>query len=830
MKINLPQKFPQWFSGQTTQYTPDIIRTRNVRINELLTTGEIDVNNLLTLTNSYSSLVSCIFKDPNHLISFATKNKLYYIDTLKNPTITEYNPNISDNLNPSSSGVLVYPRGYPKYDIQSGINSSENLSTANINTFADSTSRQRTYFYTAGQKVIAVKFSIGYTQSSGTNISRLVIHDANGDHIVATEAEHSSGRSWNYWVVDGAGGCNLNLSGGFTAKIQFATNSPSNPVQMYNYNGDHIDFLIEVGATQLITTGDNRLYARYTEHTAGGDTDAYKGWYPGVNITPSNIIFGYPPENGIWLDYYPTILKMFNDKILLIGNANMIHTVDTSGYANTTPGSDNYTNTLVLTMGSFTQNRLVLPSDYMIRWIDCSHDTVYIGAAQYIKPFNEVGKSVVLLWQPSTDRQEMYDVLEGENVGKVINNFLYILTSKGNIKILYNGQFIQLAKIYQTTENYNIPLPHVNGVTTYQDSIAYLIPGDKYVPAGIYIFDTDTKQVYHKHSIYYSTSNLYDCGGNQPQVVTGGLAYINNNGEDVFFAGIHNVLKQDGTFIGGLFDSINSKSYSLDKYGYIETARIKTQEISQFVYGLGLKYRGNGSIMISEKKQETVGSCYDGIYTGTWSGDSNPSTFTMSSVPSIMKIGDRITVLDGLLRGFTTTIKGINGTTITIDPPSTYSSWVVQPTGNFNFILESFGYSGTFTTSTTLSVSSSVAQLLSPGDELEFIAGLNAGLINYVKSINGTTITLLYPVGSISNNYTVFLIDKYKYLDTVSCSGDEKYNIIQSSNEPLDSDFVQFKLILTGDIRIRDIQTNVKPNQTISDDTRTYGQTSRKKS
>jgi len=820
-KINLPQKFPQWFSGQTTQYTPDIIRTRNVRINELATTGEIDVKNYLTLTNGYSSLVSTIFRDPNHLISFATKDKIYYIDSIKNPTITEYSPSFTYGINPNSTGVLVYPRGYPKQD-NGPSNTSGGGSSANISTFA--TIFSRSYSYTPGQTVIAVHFYFTYTQSAGTNISRLVITDANGDHIVATDsAAHSGGGSWDFWIVDGTGGCNLNLSTGFTAKVQVATDNSSDYV---NYTiGQHIDFLYEIGSNQLLVVSSNNIYARYNN----GTNDNYYTWYPGWSISQNGIQFGNPQYSSIFYANYPTILKMFNDKILMIGNANSLHTVDITGSATVLNGVDNYTNTLNLTMGTFTVNRLVLPSDYVIKWIDCSHDTVYIGATQYNPPFNETGKSVVLLWQPSTDRQEMYDVLEGENVGKVINNFLYILTSKGNIKILYNGQFVQLAKIYQTTENYNIPLPHINGITTYQNSIAYLISGNKYVPSGIYIFDTDTKQVYHKHSIYYSTSNVYDYGGNQPQITTGALAYFNDNGEDVFFAGVSNVLKEDGTFISGLFDTINSKNNLLTPYGYLETARIKTQEISQFVYGLGLKYRGNGSIMISEKKQETIGSCYDGIYTGTWSGNSDPSTFTMTAVPSIMKIGDRITVLDGLLRGFTTIIKNINGTTITIDPPSTYSSWIVQPTGSFNFFLESFGYNGTLINQTTLSVSSNVALLLEPGDELEFISGLGAGLVNYVVSINGNNIRLLNPMPYTTNNYVVFLIDKYKYLDTVSNLGSEKYSIIQSSNEPLDSDFVQFKLMLAGDIRVRDIQTNVKPNQTISDDERTYGKISRKK-
>lgn len=820
-KINLPQKFPQWFSGQTTQYTPDIIRTRNVRINELATTGEVDVNNYLSLTNGYSSLVSAIFRDPNHLISFATKDKLYYIDSIKNPTITEYSPSFTYGINPNSTGVLVYPRGYVKRD--NGLsNTSGGGSTANINTFVNIFSRS--YSYVSGQKVIAVHFSFTYTQSAGTNISRLVITDANGDHIVATESAHSGGRSWDYWVIDGAGGCNLNLPSGFTANVQVATDNSSNYV---NYTiGQHIDFLYEIGDSQLLVVSSSNIFARYND----GINDNYYTWYPGWNITQNGIQFGNPQYSSVFSANYPTILKMFNDKILMIGNANSLHTVETTGSATTIKGDNSYTNTINVTMGTFTINRLVLPSNYIIKWIECSHDTVYIGATQYNPPFNEIGKSVVLLWQPATDRQEMYDVLEGENIGKVVNNFLYILTSKGNIKILYNGQFVQLAKIYQTTENYNIPLPHINGVITYQNNIAYLIPGNKYVPSGIYVFDIDTKQVYHKHSIYYSTSNLYDYGGNQPQVTTGALAYFNDNGEDVFFAGVSNVLKEDGTFIGGLFDSINSKNNSLTPYGYLETARIKTQEISQFVYGLGLKYRGNGSIMISEKKQETIGSCYDGIYSGTWSSSSDPSTFTMTTVPSIMKIGDRITVLDGLLRGFTTIIKGINGNTITIDSPSTYSSWIVQPTGSFNFILESFGYSGTLINQKTLNVSSNVALLLEVGDELEFISGLGAGLVNYVASINGNNITLLNPMPYVANNYVVFLIDTYKYLDIVSNSNNEKYSIIQSSNEPLDSDFVQFKLMLKGGIKVRDIQTNVKPNQTISDDERSYGRISRKKS
>lgn len=816
MKINIPQKFPKWLSGQSTLYTPDVIRTRNVRMKELSLTGEIDVKNTLSLVDSYDSLVSCIFREPNHLLSFATKDKMYYIDKLDNPTVTEYDPQIGINLNPESTGVVVYPKGYAYLSAGDEITSSGNMSTANIDTFLDVSDRTRSYSYTPGQRVLAVRFQFNYTQSSGTNISRLVITDANGDHIVKTEDEHSGGRSWEFWVMDGEAGCNLNGSGGFTAKIQAATSAGDKYI--YFDSGDYIHFLIEKDSTQLLTTSNNGIYARYNDTSS----DSYRVWYPGPSSYDGyKIKFGYDQYQSIFSDNHPTILKMFNDKILMIGNANSLHTVATSGTVQVVDGDTDWDNKLDVTMGTFTTNRLVLPSDYIIKWIDCSNDTVYIGATQYTTPFDEVGKSIVLLWQPSSDRQEMYDVTDGENIGIVVNNFLYVLTSKGNIQILYNGRMETIAKIFETTENYNIQLPHSNGTAVLDNQIAFLLPGNKYVPAGIYLFDTATKQVYHQHSIYYSTSDKYDYGGNQPQVVTGGLLYSNDNGENVFYAGIDNVIKHDGSFIGGLFDTINSKSNSISHYGYLETARIKTQEIDQLVNGLGLKYRDDGSIMIAEKKQETIGSCVAGIYTGTWTEGEDSSTFTVDSVPDFMKKGDRITILDGTLRGFSTTIKGISDTTITIDPPSRYSAWSsVSVSGTFNYLLEILGYSGTLTDTNTLSVSAAVAATLSVGDELEFIAGLGAGIVNYITEISGTDITLKNEMPYVAGNYTIFTVDKYSYIDTLTNTSGEMSKIINASNEPIYSDFVQYKLILADNIKIRDIQTNVKHNLSISDDSR----------
>lgn len=819
MKINFPQKFPNWLAGQVNQYVPDIIRTRNIRIGELTLTGEIDVKNSLSLLNSYSYLPISIFKDPNYLLSFAVKNKMYHFDSLIDPTITEYSPDISANLNPAGTGVAVYPRGYPSRDNGDGIASSGNVVTANITTFADVPNRTRTYTYVDGQKVLAVRFSFSYTQSAGTNISRLVITDSNGAHIVATETAHAGGRGWGFWVVDGTAGCNLNEVNGFIAKVQISTDSNAGGHEIVFYaDADHIDFMLEMGTTQLLPITSSNIFMRYTASVA---IDTYRTWYPGASTATATVFVGYNQYASIFSAQYPTTLKMFNDKILMIGNANSIHTVDTTGAVAIIAGDDAYNNNLGLTMGTFTTNRLVLPSNYVIKWIDCSNDTVYIGATQMKTPFSEVGKSVVLLWQPSSDRQEMYDVQDGENLGALSNNYLYLLTSKGNIQILYQGRFTTLAKIYQTNENYSIQLPHQNGISVVENIINYLIPGNKYVPSGIYVFDTDTKQVYHQHSIYHSTADEFDYGGNQPNVATGALYYSNYDGEDAFYAGIDNLIKEDGTFVCGLFDSINSESNEIANYGYIETARIKSQEIDQFVNGLGVKYRDDGSIIISEKKQETFGPCTDGTHLGTWTSTPDPTTFSMVAIPDFMKIGDRITILDGGLRGFSTIVKDITGTAVTIDPPSRFSAWnTVVSTGTFYFLLEIFGYAGALTNATTLSVAANVAALLVVGDELEFISGLGAGMINYVTEIDGTDITLKNDMPYVAGNYVIFIKDKYKYIDTVSNTSGESLSVINASNEPLSSDFVQYKLILSDNIKVRDIQTNVKPNQVISDDSR----------
>jgi len=765
---------------------------------------------------SYSYLPTSIFKDPNYLLSFAVKDKMYHFDSLVDPTITEYDPDISSNLNPAGTGVAVYPRGYPKRDYGTTVTSTGAISTANLTTFGDVPGRTRTYTYTAGQKVLAVCFRYTYTQTAGgTNISRLVITDSNGDHIVQTEAAHSGGRGWIFWIVDGTAGCNLNESSGFTAKVQVSTSTSTSYVDLIS--GDHIDFMYEMGSTQLLPISSNNIYMHF--NNAG--TDTYRTWYPGASTATATVFIGYNQYQSIFSAQYPTTLKMFNNKILMIGNANSIHTVDTTGAVAIIAGADNYNNALGVTMGTFTTNRLVLPSNYVVKWIDCSNDTVYIGATQIETPFGEVGKSIVLLWQPGSDRQEMYDVQDGENLGVLSNNYLYLLTSKGNIQILYQGKFTTLAKIYQTNENYNIQLPHQNGVSVVENIINYLIPGNKYVPSGVYVFNTDTKQVYHQHSIYHSTSDEFDYGGNQPNVATGALYYSNYNGEDVLYAGIDNLIKEDGTFVCGLFDSINSKSNEIVNHGYIETARIKTQEIDQFVNGLGIKYRDDGSIIISEKKQETFGPCTDGIHLGTWSSTPDPTTFSMVAIPDFMKVGDRITILDGGLRGFSTIVKNITGTTVTINPPSRYSAWTaVVSTGDFYFLLEIFGYSGALTNATTLSVAANVAALLVVGDELEFISGLGAGMVNYVTKIVTTTITLKNSMPYDAGNYVVFIKDKYQYVDTVSNTSGESLSVINASNEPLASDFVQYKLILSDNIKVRDIQTNVKPNMVISDDSR----------
>jgi len=840
MKINLPQKFPQWVVNSQTEYTADVVSTRNVRVDELTTTGEIDNNTGLFLGSFFSNsgyVPLAIFRDKNHYLSFATKNKLYYTDYYAG-VANQYSPNLGSwLLNPRSSGVIMYPRGYPSVSI-TNFTSTGSYSTSSLTDFIDVNIRKVTYSYTAGRKVIGVRFYINYTQPSGQHITRMVIRDSNGDHIVTGQTSaQSGGYSYNYWALDGDANCNLNESTGFTAVVQVATNGTGYPVNFLS--GDSISILFENGDEQIIATAQDRLLNRVPY----GGTDGFNSFFPGVSANDGGIYWGY--NSSFALDYFsPIILKLFNDKILMIGNGNSVHYLNSQGAYATSTISSIYSSTIRVTCGEFNIDRLKLPSGYVIKWIEVTPDIVYIGATQYKYPANETGKSAIFLWQPSSDRQEVYELPEGENIGKVLNGFLYVLTQYGNIYLLYNGRFEFITKIYRTSENYIIQLPHINGVEIYKDSIAYLLPGNKYAPGGIYVFNPNTKNVYHLASVYFSSNNIsqpsLDCGGNQPQIITGALKYVNENGEDTFFAGIDGVIS-GGNFVCGLFDSKNLMTNSIYNYsGVIETGRVKTQEVTQQPTALAIKYRTitDSRLIVSESKEENIKDFYDKtnkIYTGRWKSGENPNGFYIyypTNIPSTFHLGMRITVLDGVLRGFTTIVTSIdwNNKLIYIVPPYTLlvgniasSNLIINPGSvTFTFLAETFGYEGWIQSSTTMTVSSSVASLLKPNQEIEFIAGASAGIVNYVNSINGTTVTLKFPILSSNYNFTIFKINKNMLLYSKEIpAGTENWEIINGTLSPYSTDFVQYKISFVGLTRIRDIQVNVKPDLFISDDTRT---------
>jgi hypothetical protein len=922
MKTSIPTKFPNWQASPKDPYTADIVRSRNIRLSEISVTGEVDTQNVLSLTSSQSELVSSIFKDPKHLISFAVKNKSYYLDSFDSPTPVQYSPDLASSfpLNPQSTGIISFPRGISNYDAEAYSGSVVMGPTTGLTYFRDVTGFSRAYTYTEGQTVIGVRMKFAYTQSSGQNSVNITVSDSTGNHIITTgTTESAQGQTWDYWFLDGAGGCNLNDPVGFTVKVRVATDNGGNisvttlnnggsgyaindifniqyggnvsatgkvltvngsgvvlTYQITNagagyYHGTGLttnetsgvgtglkinitgvsndvtfsgsssfDFMYEVGTSSLISTGISGLYT--VSEIAG--TGSAVAWYPGAASYTNGYAIGYPSTSSIFKQYYPTILKMFNDRILLIGNGSEIHWVDTNGNGNLiTPGAYYYLQTLNVTMGAFSVNQFSLPAGYVIEWMDITSDTVYIGATKYSSEnyFEETGDTLVWIWQPQAGSSMAYRVTDGRCRGKVLNNFLYILTCKGNIKLLYSGEFQQLTQIYNIPDNYTIQLPHTNGVDVYEDKIAWLVPGNKYSPAGIYVFDPTNNNVYHKHSAFYTTSTEYDIGGNQPQAQTGALMFYDRNSADMFFAGIDGLINQTGSYVGGLFDTLNIQNNNISNNGYLELKRIKSTEVDEIPDSYSIKYRGVGTIMLAQKKSETSAPCTDGVLNGDWGTTvTNPSSFTMASIPSFMKKGDRITVLDGVFEGYSTVIKSISGLTVNINPINKYHGFNnLVGNGGFTFLWERLGYNGVFTNASTLTVDIHTSELINIGDELEFTAGLNAGHINYVTAISGTTVTLLNAMDYVGSNYTLFNIDKYSYLysylstawDTPgltwdsglqwdSASADTNNNIVdERNNEPESADFVQYKLMITGDIKIREFQVNTKPNFSITNNT-----------
>lgn len=803
-KISIPQKFPIWQANHLTQYSGDFVGEKNVKTNQ--NTGEVFSSKPLKYFSGNEMPVS-IFKEQNHFLSFATKTKLYYIDSLSDTNLSEYSPNIPSGypLDVDGTGAFVYPRGYP--EISADTPNSGTLGTTDLSTFGDV--KTITYSYTTNQKVVGVRFYISYSQSSGQNKIRFIINDGSGDVVVGGDSsEVSGGYDWNYWIIDGDSGINLNSASGFTAKIQAATNGSGNYI---SWTTARIDILLEKGENQIGLTSPYGLLFRYNNisddkyYVFSSKTSVADDWniYRGVNLSlQKTSSTGY---------YYPFIVKRFNERNIIVGQGQYVHIVNTLySYATAElDADDSRVRYLNLQLGDWSlPYRLKIYDNYKVKWIETTNDLVFIGAVKYNQPFDETNDFVIIVWDVKSDSQETIRVVDGNCIGKVVNNYLYILTEKGNIQILYNYQLKTLVKVYQTNDGYQIQLPHINGVIDFENNIYYLIPGNKDCPAGIYVFNIETQSVNHFASISYD-----DYGGDQPQVEIGALFYQNDNGEDIFFAGVGNVLINDGSFVDGLYKTEESQTYS-----YLELPKIKSPEINLLSSAVVVKHTRSGSLIISERKIDTGFENYYTLYSGTWNTGTNSNYFTMTSIPQTFSIGDRIIVVDGTLKGYVSVIKQLDfvNNRVYVDAPNIYCSFpYISVSGSFSFLHEPLGYKAEIIDGNTISLPDYVVEKLEIGDEIEFINGLNCGIITYIEDISETNITLS---DTISDDYSFakIKINKYRKIKEFNISDNKNgHCVVFGTSQPEFSEFSQFKIILKGEIRLNEIQINIKPNLTI---------------
>jgi hypothetical protein len=330
-------------------------------------------------------------------------------------------------------------------------------------------------------------------------------------------------------------------------------------------------------------------------------------------------------------------------KHLFIGDKNLLHSVDM--------GNNVY------------RNRLIFPSNATILWIKTTATRVFLGV-KYTD-----GSFEVVEYDPLMENYKEWFVDEGEAVGFIWNNNLFILTERGNVYEWIGNGFRFFAKF--PTENSsssetrsNFILPHRNGITVINNIPHFLVMENRKIRghfAGIYICDPEIKQIYHYRSVVFDPLNSY---GTMRFRDVGGLFYVKNN--NYVFAGVSpytsGVNVRSGIYISYYSGTISYRSHII--LPKIKTGAIDNIWKKVFIkYKLGEEY--GAKIIVKYQTKEDEDNYPDDRLYGTWISSNQIRVFT--TLANRWKVGDEIIILSGYGSGLITRITAINYPYITIE-------------------------------------------------------------------------------------------------------------------------------------------------------------------
>lgn len=335
-----------------------------------------------------------------------------------------------------------------------------------------------------------------------------------------------------------------------------------------------------------------------------------------------------------------------------------------------------------------TEERLILKPNSTIKWLKTTTRFVALGV-EYPDSFS------VVIYDPIKESYEEFPIDDGKCVAWVKYDTVYLLTQKGQILYFTGTTFTPLPNIIFPNDEYNVPLPYINGVKGTEEGILFLMPKIKtfYHPAGIYSYDDITNRIFHLFSLspqsinetsqlYFGALDLEEVGAlHQEGNLIVACAKIKTAGADVY----------------GLFTNQPQASILKAQRGFVILPTISAPEIDLLFQKLFLRvFNKNGKATFRYQIETSLLENYPESLTGTWIASNK---IQASNLYGFQK-GDTLIILSGAGCGLISTITDLNSATNTItiaDSVSDASGSIRLTVLNFKEIKEKITEIGDFT-------------------------------------------------------------------------------------------------------------------------------------
>lgn len=356
--------------------------------------------------------------------------------------------------------------------------------------------------------------------------------------------------------------------------------------------------------------------------------------------------------------------KSFSN-LLLIGDGNLIHAIDTS---------------LNITM-----SRLTFPVEYQVVWIRSSETTVYFGCRNKYG-----GRAKVFAWYGSSVGYDNAYKINGQEcyAGVLKDEVPYTINERGELLALTGAGFTQIANLPVFNTNYNLSSNWTqtvnvmrNGMVVQDNRIHILLQASVNASdyshlenqlSGIWVYDPEIG-LHHRYSVTKDTgANITDYGS--PEIKKPGCLLAIEKIYGGLLIGC-SLFVADGattTTIRHTIQVVNVSDTSTVRIGYGILPKIKTPEIEEVWQKIYLLFRkflnATDKIVMKYRTDEKDFGTFEFGSVATWVSS---TSFITTQDFSLVSVGDEIEIISGEGSGLSAHITAISldaGTyTVTID-------------------------------------------------------------------------------------------------------------------------------------------------------------------